>query len=213
MAHNLHQPALDDHAVREAYRLWAPVYDYSFGLIAGPGRRLAVRKLNEADGRVLEIGVGTGLSLPRYKPSLEVTGIDLSPNMLAKGAERVENLRLPRKTLSVMDAGRLAFAGESFDAAAVMYVMTVVPDPAAVMAEMWRVLRPGGTAIVVNHFSRERGPRAAAEQWLARFSRRLGWHPVFPLKTVTDAPGFRLVEMIDVPPFGLFTLLRLQKIV
>ena len=65
MAHNLQQPALDDHAVREAYRLWAPVYDYSFGLVAGPGRRLAVRKLNEADGRVLEIGVGTGLSLPR----------------------------------------------------------------------------------------------------------------------------------------------------
>ncbi|MGA9265220.1 MAG: methyltransferase domain-containing protein [Rhodomicrobium sp.] len=213
MTHNLQQPALDDHAVREAYRLWAPVYDYSFGLVAGPGRRLAVRKLNEADGRVLEIGVGTGLSLPRYKPSLDVTGIDLSPDMLAKAAERVENLKLPRKALSVMDAGRLAFAGESFDAAAVMYVMTVVPDPAAVMAEMWRVLRPGGMAIVVNHFSRERGPRAAAEQWLARFSRRLGWHPVFPLKTVTGAPGFRLVETIDLPPFGLFTLLRLQKIV
>ena len=159
------------------------------------------------------IGVGTGLSLPRYKPSLDVTGIDLSPDMLAKAAERVENLKLPRKALSVMDAGRLAFAGESFDAAAVMYVMTVVPDPAAVMAEMWRVLRPGGMAIVVNHFSRERGPRAAAEQWLARFSRRLGWHPVFPLQTVTGAPGFRLVEMIDLPPFGLFTLLRLQKIV
>ena len=159
MAHNLQQPALDDHAVREAYRLWAPVYDYSFGLVAGPGRRLAVRKLNGADGRVLEIGVGTGLSLPRYKPSLDVTGIDLSPDMLAKAAERVENLKLPRKALSVVDAGRLAFAGESFDAAAVMYVMTVVPDPAAVMAEMWRVLRPGGMAIVVIHFSRERSPR------------------------------------------------------
>ena len=79
MSQNLQHPALDDHAVREAYRLWAPIYDYSFGLVAGPGRRLAVQKLNEAEGRVLEIGVGTGLSLPRYKPSLEVTGIDLSP--------------------------------------------------------------------------------------------------------------------------------------
>lgn len=209
-----HQPHLDDHAVREAYRLWAPIYDYSFGLVAGPGRRLAVKKLNETQGgRVLEIGVGTGLSLPSYKPGLDVTGIDLSPDMLAKAAARVDSLKLPRKTLLVMDAGRLAFADASFDAAAVMYVMTVVPDPTAVMAEMWRVLRPGGMAIVVNHFSRERGLRAAAEHWLARYSRRLGWHPIFPLKTVTGAPGFKLVETVSLPPLGLFTLLRLQKMV
>jgi phosphatidylethanolamine/phosphatidyl-N-methylethanolamine N-methyltransferase len=213
MAQHLQHPALDDHAVREAYRIWAPIYDYSFGLVAGPGRRLAVDKLNEAEGRVLEIGVGTGLSLPRYKPSLEVTGIDLSPDMLEKATERVESLKLTRKKLLVMDAGRLSFADESFDAAAVMYVMTVVPDPAAVMAEMWRVLRPGGMAIVVNHFSREHGVRAAIEHGLAQFSRRLGWHPVFPLKTVTGAPGFRLVETVDLPPLGLFTLLRLQKVV
>jgi phosphatidylethanolamine/phosphatidyl-N-methylethanolamine N-methyltransferase len=213
MVQHIQQHALDDHAVRKAYRLWAPIYDYSFGLVAGPGRRLAVDKLNEAEGHVLEIGVGTGLSLPRYKPSLEVTGIDLSTDMLEKAYERVENLRLLKKTLLVMDAGRLSFADESFDAAAVMYVMTVVPDPAAVMAEMWRVLRPGGTAIVVNHFSREHGLRATIERGLAQFSRQLGWHPVFPLKTVTEAPGFRLVETINLPPFGLFTLLRLQKVV
>ncbi len=213
MVENVQHPALDDHAVREAYRIWAPIYDYSFGVLAGPGRRLAVQKLNEVEGKVLEIGVGTGLSLPRYKPSLDVTGIDLSPDMLAKAEERVDSLKLPRKTLLVMDASRLSFADESFDAAAVMYVMTVVPDPAAVMAEMWRVLRPGGMAIVVNHFSRERGLRAAVEKWLARFSRRLGWHPVFPLETVTGAPGFRLVETVDLPPLGLFTLLRLQKVV
>ena len=212
MAHNLQHPALDDHAVKEAYRFWAPIYDYSFGVVAGPGRRLAVRKLNDAGGHVLEIGVGTGLSLPHYNPDVEVTGIDLSPEMLAKAQERVETLKLPHKTLMMMDAGRLAFDNESFDAAAVMYVMTVVPDPAAVMAEMRRVLRPGGTAIVVNHFSRERGPRAAAERWLAQHSRRLGWHPVFPMKRVTGAPGFKLVETVDLPPFGLFTLLRLEKV-
>lgn len=213
MEQKLQHPSLDDNAVRNAYRWWAPVYDYSFGLVAWPGRRLAVRKLNQAQGHVLEVGVGTGLSLPGYKADLDVTGIDLSPEMLEKAHERVEKLGLPRKTLLVMDASRLAFADESFDAAAVMYVMTVVPDPQAVMAEIWRVLRPGGAAIVVNHFSREHGLRAAAEQGLARFSRRLGWHPVFPLKAVTGAPGFRLVEAVDLPPLGLFTLLHLEKVV
>ena len=148
MEQKLLQSSLDENAVREAYRWWAPIYDYSFGFVAGPGRRLAVQKLNEAQGRVLEIGVGTGLSLPGYKAGLDVTGIDLSPEMLDKAAERVAKLGLPRKTLLVMDAGSLTFADESFDAAALMYVMTVVPNPRAVMAEMWRVLRPGGTAIV-----------------------------------------------------------------
>ncbi len=206
-----HQPALDESAVRAAYRAWAPVYDYSFGVIAGPGRRRAVSMLNGFEGRILEIGVGTGLSLPRYKPGLDVTGIDLSADMLAKASGRVQRLGLKNVTLALMDAGKLGFSSESFDAAAAMYVMTVVPDPAAVLAEMRRILRPGGTAICVNHFSRERGLRAAAEHGLARYSRRLGWHPVFPLKTVTEAPGFRLIEAIDLPPFGLFTLLRLQK--
>lgn len=206
-----HQPALDENAVRAAYRMWAPFYDYSFGVVAGPGRRRAVDILNEANGCVLEIGVGTGLSLPRYRPHLAVTGIDLSPDMLAKAAARARRNGLARTSLAVMDASRLAFADGTFDAAAVMYVMTVVPDPAKVMAEMRRILRPGGTAIVVNHFSRERGIRAAAERALARFSRRLGWHPVFPIETVTGAPGFKLRQAIDLPPFGLFTLLRLEK--
>ena len=114
----LQQPRLNEDAVRLAYKAWAPVYDYSFGVVAGPGRRFAVQKLNEFDGHVLEVGVGTGLSLPRYKPGLEVTGIDLSPDMLAKAAERVEKLGLKGVTLSVMDAGNLAFDDESFDAAA-----------------------------------------------------------------------------------------------
>jgi phosphatidylethanolamine/phosphatidyl-N-methylethanolamine N-methyltransferase len=208
----LHQPALDKTAVQAAYRAWAPVYDYSFGLIAGPGRRLALSLLNKLQGRVLEIGAGTGLSLPHYKPSLAVTGIDISADMLARAHARVARYGLRNVTLTVMDAGKLAFEDETFNAAAAMYVMTVVPDPASAIAEMRRVLVPGGEAIVVNHFSRDRGIRAAAERGLARFSNRLGWHPVFPLGTVTEAPGFRLIEAADLPPFGLFTLLRLRKV-
>ena len=208
----LQQPRLDADAVLSAYKGWAPFYDYSFGVVAAAGRRAAVQKLNETGGHVLEVGVGTGLSLPDYKRELQVTGIDLSPEMLAKAAERVAKLGLRHVKLSEMDASDLKFEDETFDAAAVMFVMTVVPDPAAVMAELRRVLRPGGSAIIVNHFSRERGLRALAERELARFSHNLGWHPIFPISTVTKCPGFRLAERIDVWPFGLFTLLRLEKV-
>jgi phosphatidylethanolamine/phosphatidyl-N-methylethanolamine N-methyltransferase len=211
MGSDLNQPRLDERAVQSAYKVWAPVYDYSFGVVAGPGRRLAVSILNQEQGRVLEIGIGTGLSLPRYKPHLHVTGIDLSSEMLDKAVNRVRRRDLRRKALALMDAGRLGFEKDSFDAVAAMYVMTVVPDPARVMSEIWRVLRPGGHALVVNHFSRESGVRGAVERGLARFSNRLGWHPVFPLEIVTGAPGFRLLESIDLPPLGLFTLLRFQK--
>jgi phosphatidylethanolamine/phosphatidyl-N-methylethanolamine N-methyltransferase len=205
-------PRLDERAVKSAYKVQAPFYDYSFGVVSGPGRRLAISILNQEQGRVLEIGIGTGLSLPRYKPHLHVTGIDLSSEMLEKAVNRVRDRGLPRKSLALMDAGRLAFEKESFDAVAAMYVMTVVPDPALVMSEIWRVLRPGGHAVVVNHFSRENGIRGAVERGLARFSNRLGWHPVFPIETVTAVPGFRLLESVDLPPLGLFTLLRFQKI-
>ncbi len=205
------QPALDGEAVKAAYRGWAPVYDYSFGLASGPARRGAVRMVNTCKGHILEVGVGTGLSLSHYAPHLRITGIDLSADMLDRALLRARRLHLASKSLALMDAGRLGFADASFDAAAVMFVMTVVPNPAAVLSELRRVLKPGGTAVVVNHFSRDKGLRALAERSLARFSRRLGWHPVFPLETVTKAPGFDLKEIVDLPPFGLFTLLRLQK--
>ncbi len=152
-----------------------------------------------------------GFRFPDYKKELHVTGIDLSEAMLTRAADRVKRSDMRGKALALMDAGELAFASESFDAAVAMYVMTVVPDPARAMAEMWRILRPGGTAIVVNHFSRDGGIRGSVERGLARFSRRLGWHPVFPLSNVTGTPGFSLLETIDLPPFGLFTLLRLRK--
>jgi phosphatidylethanolamine/phosphatidyl-N-methylethanolamine N-methyltransferase len=206
------RPKLDEDAVRAAYQGWAPVYDYSFGVVSRPGRRLAVEYLNRKEGDVLEIGVGTGLSLPLYRRDLRVTGIDLSEDMLLKASRRIREKKLDNQAVAVMDAGRLAFAGESFDAVAAMYVMTVVPDPAKVMDEIWRVLKPGGEAIIVNHFSRDTGLRSAVENRLARFSRKLGWHPIFPLDNVLGRPGFKLLEKIELPPLGIFTLLRLQKI-
>jgi len=199
-------------AVRHAYRRWAPVYDYTFGQIAEAGRKHAVEIINKRKGRVLEVGVGTGLSLPCYGEHLTVTGIDLSPEMLEKAQEKVDRKSLKNiDGLHEMDASALGFADESFDTVVAMYVMTVVPDPDKVMRELERVCAPGGEVILVNHFSQEEGVRGFVERKMAPFADLLGWHAVFEVDQVLVCEDLRLAERRALRPFGLFTMLRFIK--
>ena len=210
MAHKV--PTMDVDSVRHAYRRWAPVYDFTFGVVAEAGRKHAVRIINQRKGRVLEVGVGTGLSLPCYGGHLAITGIDLSPEMLAKAQDKVDQKRLHNVVgLHEMDAGALAFPDESFDTVVAMYVMTVVPHPERVMRELERVCAPGGEVILVNHFSQEEGMRGWLERKLAPFADRLGWRPVFGLDQVLVCDDLRLAERRSLHPLGLFTMLRFVK--
>lgn len=203
---------MDEDVVRSAYRRWAPVYDHTFGRVATEGRRHAVQVINQRDGRVLEVGVGTGLSLPDYKPHLDIVGIDLSPEMLDKARERVADEALDHVTgLHEMDAGDLAFPDASFDTVVAMYVMTVVPDPEKVMRELARVTKPGGEVLLVNHFSQEQGVRGWVERRMAPFAGKLGWRPVFDVTRVMGCKELELVERRSLRPFGLFTMMRFHK--
>ncbi len=204
--------ALDTDSVRHAYRRWAPVYDRTFGQIAEAGRKHAVEIVNERTGTVLEVGVGTGLSLPCYGAHLTVTGIDLSPEMLEKARARAQREKLENVAgLHEMDASALAFANESFDTVVAMYVMTVVPEPETVMRELERVCATGGEVILVNHFSRDGDLRGWLERRLAPFADLIGWNPVFPVERVLVCKALRLVERRSLQPVGLFTLLRFVK--
>jgi phosphatidylethanolamine/phosphatidyl-N-methylethanolamine N-methyltransferase len=203
---------MDTASVRHAYRRWAPVYDYTFGRVAEAGRRHAVKIINTRKGRVLEVGVGTGLSLPCYDTHLTVTGIDLSPEMLDKARDKVVRKKLDHVDgLHEMDASALAFPDESFDTVVAMYVMTVVPDPDKVMRELERVCASGGEVILVNHFSQEEGVRGFFERKLAPFADLLGWHAVFEVDRVLVCEDLRLAERRGMMPFGLFTMLRFVK--
>ncbi|HKB21963.1 MAG TPA: class I SAM-dependent methyltransferase [Methyloceanibacter sp.] len=205
-------PVMDTASVRDAYRRWAPIYDLTFGKIAEAGRKHAVQIINRRRGRVLEVGVGTGLSLPRYGSHLTITGIDLSPEMLAKAGAKVERHDLDNVAgLHEMDAGALAFPDESFDTVVAMYVMTVVPEPERVMRELERVCATGGEVILVNHFSEDAGVRGFVERRLAPFADLIGWHPVFDLDQVLVCEDLRLAERRSLRPFGLFTMLRFVK--
>ena len=203
---------LDVASVRHAYRRWAPVYDFTFGTVAEAGRKHAVKIINRRKGRVLEVGVGTGLSLPCYGEHLEVTGIDLSPEMLEKAKGRVERQKLDNVSgLHEMDAGALAFPDESFDTVVAMYVMTVVPDARKVMRELERVCATGGEVILINHFSQEQGIRGFVERRLAPMAGAIGWRSIFTLDRVLVCEDLRLAEQRTLWPFGLFTMLRFVK--
>lgn len=203
---------LDEQDVREAYRRWAPVYDYTFGKVSNAGRRHAVQIINGYEGKVLEVGVGTGLSLPVYKKHLEITGIDLAPEMLEKARERVKSGNLTNVAgLHEMDASKLDFPDNSFDTVVGMYLITVVPDPEKVMQELARVAKPGGTVMLVNHFSQDDGVRGWVERQMAPFADLVGWHSVFEMSRVMGCPDLTLVERRALRPWGIFTMLRFQK--
>lgn len=204
---------LDRAAVKAAYRRWAAIYDWAFGVVSAAGRRRAVALVNRLPGRrVLEVGVGTGLALPLYAPGKQVVGIDLSREMLAKARERVQRERLAGVVgLLEMDAQAMGFPDSCFDVAVAMFTASVVPDARALFAEMTRVVRPGGWLLFVNHFAAEGGIRLAVERALAPAARLLGWHPDFARAELAD-PATAVPEMIEpCPPFGLFTLLAYRR--
>lgn len=205
--------SMDQAAIKTAYRRWAPFYDNLFGAITTEGRRHAVELLNERSGRVLEVGVGTGLSLPTYRRELEIVGIDLSPEMLERARERVVAEGLGNVTgLHEMDASELEFADGAFDTVVAMYVMTVVSEPETVMRELARVCRPGGEVMLVNHFSAEDGMRGWVERRMAPFADKIGWRPVFDVRRVMGCGDLELIERRRLRPFGLFTIMRFRKV-
>lgn len=207
-------PGLTHADVEDAYARWAPVYDLAFTAVMRPGRKAAAAAISRIGGRVLDVGVGTGLELPMFDRAVTLTGIDLSEPMLRIAQRRVTAERLGNVTgLVVMDAMKLGFADGSFDAAVAPYVLTVVPDPERTLDELVRVVKPGGEIVVVNHIGAERGPIATVESWLGKRSASLGWRPEFPWSIVGDwlakRPDVRLLERRTLAPFGLFTLIRM----
>ena len=205
--------SLDAESIRDAYRRWASVYDIIFGGVSSFGRKRAAALVNRLPGRdVLEVGVGTGLALPCYTKDKIITGIDLSAEMLEQARKRVDEKRLRNvASLQEMDAEATEFADNSFDTAVAMFVASVVPNPKNLLAEMRRLVRPGGNILFVNHFAAERGPRWWIERAMAPASRALGWHPDFAMEAMFDANDQTLIATSSVPPFGIFTLVRLPN--
>ncbi|GHF03721.1 SAM-dependent methyltransferase [Aliiroseovarius zhejiangensis] len=203
---------MDIDAVQSSYARWAPIYDKTFGAVTHQGRRAAVEYINARAGSVLEVGVGTGLSLSHYNPDLKVTGIDFSDQMLAKAMAKVREQDLKHVVaLKQMDARALDFPDHSFDTVAAMHVLSVVPEPEKVMSEIARVLKPGGKVVITNHFVRTEGVLAVLERLSAPFANTIGWHSDFHIETVLQEPNLSVEQRKSLPPLGMMTFLVLSK--
>lgn len=208
---------LERRIVETAYARWAPIYDVVCGPVMVQGRRAAASAAGAVGGRILEVGVGTGLSFDDYGPGTEIIGIDLSEAMLAKARAKMETGRYPFvRSVMRMDAHQLAFADASFDCVVAQFVITLVENPEQVLSECARVVKPGGRIILVNHLYSERGLAAAFERGVARMARPLGLRPEFPFARLEawarESARARLVERRKLTPFGVYTLVAFERI-
>ena len=209
--------AMQKDAVAAAYDRWAPIYDLFFGNVFKAGRSQAIAAADRIGGRILEVSVGTGLSLPQYRSQCRLVGIDIADAMLDKARERVTKLGLAKvEDIAVMDAENLQFADDSFDVIVAQYVITAVPNPERALDEFVRVLKPGGEIVITTRIGAGRGLRGKLERLLMPITSRLGWRTEFPLSRyeawAQSAPLIRLVEHSPLPPLGHFSLIRYGKL-
>ena len=192
-----------------SYSRYASFYDSLFGWTLAPGRKKALSSIDPANGpQILEIGIGTGLSLPLYPAGVQITGIDLSPPMLALARRKAERLRLSEVSLQVMDGQNLQFKENSFDQSLAIYVVSTAPNPAALVKEMRRVTKPEGRIYIVNHFSRKGSILRSVESLLSPLAPVLGFEPLFPLEKFLRETGMEDAKDIPIPPLGYWRLLE-----
>jgi phosphatidylethanolamine/phosphatidyl-N-methylethanolamine N-methyltransferase len=177
--------AVENHFVERVYEKLAAFYDVIFGPTLHPGRIQAIQRMNVAPGaKVLEVGVGTGINASLYPPDCEVVGIDFSTSMLERASERLARKGIGNMRLLQMDAADLKFPDASFDIVYAPYLISVVPDPVKVAAEMRRVCRPGGRVIFLNHFRSPNPVLSRAERLISPLTIHIGF------KADLDLPAF-----------------------
>ncbi|MBY9061991.1 methyltransferase domain-containing protein [Sphingomonas yunnanensis] len=203
--------------VAQAYDRWAPIYDLVFGPVFRQGRASAIRAADRIGGRILEVGVGTGISLPGYARTSRVTGIDISEDMLDKARARVRRQNLRNvDAIRVGDAEALDFEDQSFDVVVAQYVVSAVANPGRALDEFARVCRPGGEIIITTRVGAEKGVRGTIEKTLMPVTSRLGFRTDFPFALYADWIAGRddvaLIERREIPPLGHFSLVRIAKL-
>lgn len=201
---------------KKAYETWAKFYDKVYVKFLADGQKKAAAAAAACGPDILEVGVGTGLVLRYYPAGTRVVGIDLSVHMLAKAREKVVAQGLTQvRGLAAMDACRLGLPDESFDAVAVPFVITLVPDPEGALSEMRRVLKPGGEIIVASKMGAEEGLLMKIDAALAPVVKKVGWSTDFKVsrleKWARSTPDMAVTRVEDIFPAPFFKMIRIKK--
>ena len=203
-------------AVIKAYKRYSSIYNFAFKACFQPGRKSVIKmiakELPDPRSRLLEVGVGTGLSLPLYQNKYDIIGIDISTAMLQKAKKLVHSKNLSNiKALLEMDAEALKFEDNYFDAVIAMYVASVVPNPEQFISEITRVCKPGGKIFLVNHFSSKNKIINILEKQIAKAPALVGFKADFPIETILKNEHLSLIEQKRTNMFGYWKILHFEK--
>ncbi len=201
---------------KRVYERWAPFYDKVYNKFLSDAHRKTAEAAAASGPDILEIGVGTGLVLPYYPKDARVVGVDLSQHMLLRARQKVLSGALPQvRLIAAMDACRLGFRDKTFDAVAVPFVITLVPDPEGALDECARVLKDGGEIVISSKLGRDSGLQAGIEEAIAPLMKKVGWSSAFKISRVADwarrRGDFEVTEIAPLFPAGFFKLMRLKK--
>lgn len=198
---------MDHDAIKKIYHGYSGVYDLIFKRLFFPRQRHAIEGMDiRPNEKILDVGIGTGLTLPIYPAFAHITGIDLSRSMLKKAHKKKEKHRLGNVTLLEMDACDLKFGDNSFDQVVSTFVISVVPDPVKAIAEMKRVCKPGRRIVLVNHFLSEKKLVAKAEGLIDPLCRRLGWRATVALPELAEASGLKVEDCFRMKKFDPWSI-------
>ena len=203
--------SLETPFVEAVYGKMASVYDLFFGLPLHQGRAAAIERMGiEPDHQILEVGVGTGMSLPLYPRRCWVTAVDLSESMLERARARVARYKIPNVRLIQMDAAELTFPDKSFDIVYAPYFISCVPDPIGVTRELRRVCRSGGRIVFLNHFLSAAPILSKFERAIAPLTVHLGFKSDFDLPAFLAQTGLRAesIEKVNVPRIWSLVICR-----
>ena len=195
------------------YSDFAHFYDRLFGRVFVDSEHQVIESLGLRPGnRVLEVGVGTGISLDAYPPYVRVLGIDPSPKMLEHARTKIRDNDLHHIEVQQGDALNLGVEENSFDVVCAFHVITVVPDPLQMMREMHRACKPGGRIAIINHFRSEH-PIWGTIAWILNpVTKYCGWTTTLRVSDALSAVDLK-VERLDrpTPPISIQTTIVARK--